>query len=364
MLLADLGAEVIKVETPGIGDYARMTPEEFGGLSVFEAVNRGKRGVAINYRRPRGRELLLRLAATCDIFIETFRPGAVAGWGLDYEAVRVAAPSIVYCSLSGYGQDGPYADRGGHDLNYLAIGGLLALNRAVGGPPIPPGVQIADMAGAMLAAVAVQAALVCKLRTGEGAYLDVSMLDAVLSWLAPMAGTLQAGWRKADQAPKEVAPLAGALPAYNVYAAADGKYLALSALEPHFWTAFCATAGCEELQGRRLDPSAIGEVAALFARRTRADWLALFAGVDACLEPVLDADEVATHPQVRHLGLVEPDGRFATPFRLVRDGSDPRQAPSVGEHTYAVLAELGLSKEEIARLAAEKVIAGPAPETP
>lgn len=356
-LLADLGADVIKIEAPGIGDYTRIVPADYGGPELFGAVNRGKWGVAINYRRPRGRDLILRLAATCDVFLETFRPGATSGWGLDYEAVSKAAPGIIYCSLSGYGQDGPYADRSGHDLNYLALGGLLALNRAGDGPPIPPGFQIADMAGAMLAALAIEAALLGRARTGEGAYLDVSMLDAVTSWLAPMAGTLKAAWRRTDQAPQVGAPLSGALPAYNVYVSSDGKYLALSALEPHFWGAFCKTAGCENLRGRRLDPSAIGEMSALFAQRTRSEWLTLFENVEACLEAVNDVDEVVANPQVRHRGLVDADGRFAPPFRFARDETRPVHAPALGEHTHAVLAALGLGEHEIAELAEAGIIA-------
>jgi alpha-methylacyl-CoA racemase len=188
-LLSDLGAEVIKIEPPLAGDYARLAPPEMGLGGLYEAVNGGKKSVALNYRNPRGRDIFLELARSADVVLEGFRPGAADRWGIGYQAVRDINPRIVYCSLSGYGQDGPYRDRAGHDLNYDAVGGALGLNApSGGGMPVPYGVPVADLSGGMLAAIAILSALVGRQNGGEGLYLDVSLLDGVLSWVAPMAG--------------------------------------------------------------------------------------------------------------------------------------------------------------------------------
>ena len=351
MLLADLGAEVVKIETPLAGDYARTVPPEFGGEAVFTAVNRNKKSVALNYRNPRGHEILLRLARESDVVMETFRPGAAQRWKIDYEALQTVNPRIVYCSLSGYGQDGPYASRAGHDLNYAAIGGLLALNGVAGGPPIPPGVPITDLAGGMLAAVAILAALVSRQRSGQGAYLDVAMLDATLAWIAPIASIL-AGL---GSNPRGQIPLAGRLPCYNVYETADGKFLALAALELHFWQAFCAAIGHSDLDGRRLDPDAIPQVALVLKERTREEWLAHFRDVDVCIEPVNTFDDVLRDPQVRHRGLVTQDRQIQSPFRFAAR-SDESPAPALGQHTHQVLKQTGLSDQEIQGLEATGVI--------
>ena len=351
MLLADLGAEVIKIESPIVGDYVRTISPEFGGEAIFAAVNRGKKSVAINYRNPRGRELFLRLAQKADVVMETFRPGAVRRWKIDYDAVRAINPRIVYCSLSGYGQSGPYVNRAGHDLNYIAIGGLLALHGAAGGPPLPPGVPMADLAGGMLAALAILAALVGRERSGQGAYLDVSMLDAAVSWMAPMTGAL-AGL---GQNPRGRMPLSGKLACYNVYETADGKFISLAALEPHFWTGFCAAVERDDLARRQFDPEAVPQVAAIFRQRTRQEWLERFRVVDVCVEPVNALDEMLLDPQVRHRGLVKETGQFASPFRFAAQ-NDESPAPTLGQHTRQTLTQAGIGEKEIQELQVARVI--------
>ncbi|HLF26179.1 MAG TPA: CaiB/BaiF CoA-transferase family protein [Anaerolineae bacterium] len=356
MLLADLGAEVIKIESPLIGDYARMVPAGFGGEALYAAVNRGKKSVGLNYRNPRGREVFLQLAREADVVIETFRPGAVRRWKIDYEAVQAVNPQVIYCSLSGYGQSGPYANRAGHDLNYIAIGGLLALNGALGGPPIPPGVQIADLAGGMLAAIAILATLVGRQRTGQGAYLDVAMLDAVVSWVGPMSGM----WLGAGKQPERgQMPLSGQLPCYNVYETADGQHITLGALEPHLWASFCEAVERRDLLARQLDPAAIAEVAALFRGRTRDEWLAHFREVDACVEAVNTLDELLHHPQVQQRGLVAeaagPGAQIGSPFRFGGESRAAR-APNLGEHTTELLNRVGLSDAEIQELETARVV--------
>jgi alpha-methylacyl-CoA racemase len=353
LLLADLGAEVIKIETLLVGDYAR-TIADFAGQALFEAVNRNKKSVAINYRNPRGKEILLQLAQTSDVMIETFRPGAVKRWGIDYEAMAQVNPRIVYCSLSGYGQAGPYTHRAGHDLNYLAISGLLALNGTAGGPPIPPGVQIADLSGGMLAAIAILATLVGRPSTGRGAFLDVAMIDAVASWAAPMAGVIQATSAN-GQDPRGRMPLSGGLPCYNVYETADGKFISLGALEPHFWTSFCNAIQRSDLFARQFDTTAIDELTQLFRQRTREEWLERLREADACVEPVKELDETLRDPHLRQRGLVTEQNTFSSPFRLAAQ-PDPAPAPALGQHTAEVLKRLGLSDQEIQELDAAGII--------
>ena len=353
LLLADLGAEVIKIETPLVGDYAR-TVADFGGPAMFEAVNRNKKSAAINYRNPRGRELLLQLARSSDVMIETFRPGAVKRWGIGHAAVGQVNPRIVYCSLSGYGQDGPYAHRAGHDLNYLALGGLLALNGVAGGPPIPPGVQIADLSGGMLAAVAILAALVGRQSTGRGTFLDVAMIDAVASWAAPMAGVIQATSAN-GQAPRGRTPLSGGLPCYNVYETADGKFISLGALEPHFWTSFCNAIQRSDLLARQFDTTATDELTQVFFRHTRDEWLECLREADVCVEPVKELDETLRDPHLRQRGLVTERNTLGSPFHFAAQ-SAPTPAPALGQHTLEVLKHLGLSDNEIQALETAGVV--------
>jgi crotonobetainyl-CoA:carnitine CoA-transferase CaiB-like acyl-CoA transferase len=355
LLLADLGAEVIKIETPLVGDYAR-TVTGFGGPAMFEAINRNKKSVAINYRHSRGKEILLQLARTADVMIETFRPGAVKRWGIDYEAVSLVNPRIVYCSLSGYGQDGPYVHRAGHDLNYLALGGLLAVNGTPGGPPIPPGVQIADLSGGMLAAIAILAALVGRSGTGQGTFLDVAMLDAVASWAAPMAGVIQATSAN-GQSPRGRMPLSGGLPCYNVYETADGRFISLGALEPHFWTAFCNAIRRSDLLPRQFDATAIGELTQLFGQHTRDEWLELLREADACIEPVKELDEALRDPHLLQRGLVTGHNTYGSPFRFAAR-PDSSAAPALGQHTCEILEQLGLDEREIRELEKAGIIKG------
>ena len=302
-MLADLGADVIKVETPLAGDYARIAPPELGFGGVFEAVNRGKRSIAVNYRLPRGRAVVLRLASTADVFLESSMPGQLARRGLGPVDVRAANPRLVYCSLSGYGQAGPYRDRPGHDLDYLAISGLLALLGPAGTRPVPPGVQIADLAGGSLAALEIVAALLRRERTGEGATLDVAILDAVVAWLAPLG----AGVATAGTAP---GALSGAFPCYGVYAAGDGAFLAVGALEPPFWVAFCRAVGREDLVPRQYDRTAVAVVAGILASRPRAAWLDIL-GDHACAAPVNAPREAELDPQIVARGLVVGEGTAA-----------------------------------------------------
>jgi crotonobetainyl-CoA:carnitine CoA-transferase CaiB-like acyl-CoA transferase len=360
-LLADAGAEVIKVEDTGAGDYARHMPPttDRGHGAVFDAVNRGKRSVALDLKAEGAREAFYRLAADADVVIESFRPGVAERLGVDEEAVREHSPRIVYCSLTGYGQEGPYADRVGHDLNYVGFAGLLDMTRAdPDSKPVVPGYQIGDMAGGLFAAFSVAGALLSReLGATDGEYVDVSMTDAVASFAQSIAPEALAG---ADPRPGETA-LTGAFPWYNVYEAKEGGYVTLGALEPRFWTAFCAAVDREDLIGEHMteDPAAREalreELEAIFAERTREEWEAELADVEAAVAPVNTPAEALSHPQIEARGLVEQPAD--APPRVgfpARSSAEPSSAggdvPGHGEHTERVLRAAGVDDDELAAL--------------
>jgi crotonobetainyl-CoA:carnitine CoA-transferase CaiB-like acyl-CoA transferase len=354
-LLADLGAEVIKIETPRLGDYSRIAPPEMGLGGMFEAVNRGKKSVAVNYRNPRGREIFLKLAATADVVLEGFKPGSVKKWKIDYAAVRAVKPDIIYCSLSGYGQEGPYRERAGHDLNYVAVGGALGLNARSGEAPVPYGVPVADLAGGMLAAIAVLGALVGRGQSGPGMFLDMALLDGVISWMTPLAGGAYFSGLSVSAASH---PLLGGLPCFNVYEAADGKYLTLAVIEPTFWADFCQRVARPDLLSRQFDRTIGGEVAAIFRQKPRAEWLELFTASEACVEAVNSFEEMLAHPQVQARGFVrEEDGKAVglnSPFVFTRREVLP--PPALGQHTREVLSEIGIDEAKGEELAERGVI--------
>ena len=355
MLLADLGAEVIKIETPGVGDYMRLIPpfvkdarsgEEVG--AAFLAVNRNKKSVGLNYRNKRGKEILLRLVRDADVVIETFRAGAAERWGIGYEAMRAINPRIVYCSLSGYGQTGPYKDRAGHDLNYIALAGLLTANGAAGGPPIPPMVQVADLSGGMLAVISILSAIVARAKTGTGQFLDVSLFDGALSW----AGTIIGGaFLSGSQIERGKMQLNGGMGCYNVYKTRDGKYLTLGAIEPHFWATFCKAVGRQDLIPLHQESSAIPQVAAIFKTRTLAEWLEFAETVEACIEPVNDFAQVFDNPQVKHRGLVQEINGMPQVGSVFVFAENPNLPPPFqGEHTREILQRAGVSDIELSEL--------------
>ncbi len=353
-LLADMGAEIIKVETPTAGDYARLAPPEMGLGGLFEAINQGKKSVAVNYRNARGRETFLKLVATADVVIESFRPGTAERMKIDYETLRTVKPDLIYCALSGYGQTGPFAKRAGHDLNYAAISGALSLNAAEGKPPQVYGLAVADLSGAMMAGMSILGALLNRQKTGEGAYLDAALLDGILAWMIPMAG---APFFSGVPVTGGTLPLQGGLACYNVYETADGKFISLGALEPTFWSDFCKVTRRNDLLTRQFDRAVKDEVAAVFKGKSLAAWLDAFSDTDGCVEPVLSFEEALTHPQVRARGYArEEKGRLAglnSPFAY--GSGEARPAPKLGEHTREILAEI-LSAEELDELSQAGII--------
>jgi len=347
LLLADHGADVIKVEDTGAGDYARADPPAFASL------NRGKRSIQLDLKSDGGRAAFLRLVADADVVIESFRPGVMDRLGVGYDVLREARPSLVYCAISGYGQDGPLAARAGHDLNYLARTGVLALSGEGDGPPVQASAQVADLAGgALMAAFGIMAAL----RSGAGQFVDISMADGALSLLAmPFAGMLAGG----DVPRRGELMLGGRLLCYRPYRAADG-WVSMGALEPKFWAAFCRGVGREDLVSHQFDApgsDAHREVEAVIAERTRAEWEAFNAEHDCCLEPALEPDEVVRDEQVVARGMVV-DGLLATPVRLSGTPADYARGgpPGLGEHTAEVLTEAGYDESEIDALKASGAV--------
>jgi crotonobetainyl-CoA:carnitine CoA-transferase CaiB-like acyl-CoA transferase len=341
-LLADMGADVIKVEEPGAGDYMRWTPPLVDGQStLFNALNRRKRSVTINLKAGPGRDVLLSLVDTADVLVEGNRPGVMDRLRLGWDVLHARNPRLVMCSITGYGQDGPYASRAGHDLNYMAIAGALGLNGERDGPPVPLSVQVADIGGGgVQPAVAILGALLAVQRGGEGLWIDASMTDATVGWLALAFAARDAGERVArgDQR------LAGRHACYRVYECKDGRYYSVGALEPKFWTTLCQALERPDLIEMQFseDLGVQAQLEEIFRSRTRDEWQQRLSPLDACCEPVLDLDEVPSHPQIA--------------ARRTLERARLGHAPSLGEHTAEVLAEVGIEGSQLEELKAAGAI--------
>jgi crotonobetainyl-CoA:carnitine CoA-transferase CaiB-like acyl-CoA transferase len=278
-LLRGLGARVIKVEPPN-GDALRYVPPMVDGIGAsFRAVNTGCQSIVINLKDPAGVDLLRQMVTQVDILVESFRPGVLDKLGLGAEALLTLNPRLIYCAITGYGQTGSHRDQAGHDLNYLARAGVLGAFGPPNAPPLVPGVQIADIGGgSQPAVIQILAALLERGKTGKGRVLDISIADQVAVF-----GVL--GMHEARGA----GMLTGAAPCYRCYETADGEYVAFGALEPRFFAAFCEAAARPDLLPLQYDPSAVGIFEALFRSKTQEEWVAVLAGVDACVEPVVPA---------------------------------------------------------------------------
>ena len=352
LLLADMGADVIKVEEPGAGDYMRWTPPLVGGQSaLFNAINRNKRSVTLNLKSDAGRDLLLRLVDGADVLVEGNRPGVMDRLGLGWDTLHARNERLVMCSITGYGQDGPFASRAGHDLNYMATAGALGLNGEREGPPVPLSVQVADIGGGGLQpAVAILGALVGVQRGGEARWIDASMTDGAVSWLA-MAFATHAGGEGVARGEQR---LSGRFACYRVYACKDGGYFSVAALEPKFWSALCDALERPDLVDLQFSDDGAVHMALeeIFASRSRIEWQRKLSALDACCEPVLNLDEVRSHPQVMARRLIETRelGVAVRPAIPLSEGWSRRDAPRLGEHTAEVLAELGIEGAQLEEL--------------
>jgi len=385
LLLADFGAEVLKVEDTGMGDYVRWSAPFYEGAhesarsALFLALNRNKRSIRLDLKQDQGRAALLALVRDHDVVLESFRPGVLDRLGVGYEQMREVNPGIVFCAISGYGQDGPKRDASGHDMNYLGLIGLLGLTGERGGPPVQAAGQIADLGGgALMAAFGIMAALrerdgaPGRPGSGEGQFVDVSMSDGALSWLAMVAGAYFADGNVPHRGDL---PLAGSLVCYRPYECADG-WVSLGALEPKFWQAFCRGVEREDLIPRQFEgpgSEAHTAVREIFAARTREQWEQFARNHDCCLEPVLELDEALASQLVRERGMVveieqpgceAPVRQLGLPVKLSRTPGDHARlpGPALGEHTETVLLEAGYSLAQVEELLSSGAAAGPAHE--
>ncbi len=364
MHLADMGADVIKIEDTGAGDYARTMGRMREGMTeLFRLINRNKRALRLDLKAAAGRDVFLRLAKDADVIVEGFRPGVMDKLGVSYAAINAINPRIVYCSITGYGQDGPYALRAGHDINYIGYAGVGEQIGAEGGAPVVPNFQIADLLGGTLTpAMGILAALVDARTSGKGRHVDVAMADAVLAHAVfPLVGLLDQG----HSPERGTQMLSGGLPCYNVYATSDSRHMAVGALEPKFWHTLCDALGCPELKAEHFvfgsrAASVKAHLAEIFGAQSQAHWTEKLAHLDCCVSPILTIEESLQNEQFRARGMVaEENGapRVALPVKFSEfEFAIERPAPQPGEHSDEVLREAGYGESEIAALRSGGII--------
>lgn len=367
MLLGDMGADILLVEAPSsklpAGGFSMPRPggPEAARMAAYNSMGRNKRSLVLNLREDEARQIFYKLAADADVVLEGFRPGVVKRLGVDYETLRKINDKIVYCSLSGYGQDGPYVGLVGHDINYISIGGALGMIGWPGAPPAIPMNIIADFAGGGLhAAYGILLALMARDRTKKGQYVDIAMSDGVLQLLSSMTSQYFSSGVVPERG---TTMLNGSLPNYGVYECGDGKWISLGSLEPHFFANLCRVMGKEEWTPRQSDTSLFGEMrdhfATQFRSKPRAEWFRIMSETDICVAPVYTIDEALADPHNLHRKMVvEVDapgvGKVKQIGISVKLSETPGQvrfvASQPGQHTDEVLTSLGYSAAGIATL--------------
>lgn len=366
-VLADFGANIIKIEGLG-GDLARVLGTKIKKESgPFMMLNRNKRSAVLNLKEVKGRDVFFRLIKQADVVIEGFRPGVMDKLGLGYEEAAKINERIIYCSISGYGQTGPYRDRPGHDINYISIAGILGNTGIEGSKPIIPGGQIADITGGLLGVVGIMFALWTREKTKKGQYIDIAMMDSAVAWLPLVLGDYLS--RKTE--PKRGQELLnGGYACYNVYETSDNRYMSLGALEVHFWETFCREIGQESFIAKQFaskptQAEMTAKIQEVFSRKTQEEWTVFFQDKNVPCEPVLSLEGVFSHPQVLDRDMVldvnhRTEGKIkqlGIPIKLsMTPGQIRMPAPRLGEHTEEILKEFGLTTEEIGQLKDEKII--------
>ena len=360
MVLADLGADVLMIEAPkGTTSHIPWShSQDPDRANALDPLRRNKRSLVLNLKDPRGQDIFKKLVATVDVVVEGFRPGVMKRLGADYGTLAALNPRVILCSVTGYGQSGPYADRVGHDINYISIAGMLG---AIGWPGTPPAIPLnvlADFAGGGLhGAMAVMAALIARQTTGRGQHVDVAMTDGVMYLMATWFRNVFAGEKPPERGQTL---LSGVVPQYNVYETKDGKWLSLGALETKFWENLCTVMETPQFAQRPMDPAMFPEAhrifAAKFKTKPRDAWIEILTRVEICAAPVYDLAEAAQDPHNIARGMVvELNDPTAGPIRQVgigpkfsdTPGAVRRLAPKEGEHTVSVLTGLGYTPEEV-----------------
>lgn len=371
--LADMGAEVIKVENPRLGDMTRylttkVSKGDFAEAGAFLQLNRNKKSITVNIKREGGRDVIMRLLKDADILLEGFRPDTLNELGIGYEQLKEKFPRLIYCAISGYGATGHYKEHAGHDANYIARSGLLSLNGVKGGPPVVPGFQVADIAGGTLTALAaILAALYAREKTGKGQFIDVSMQDGATPFLSLLLGDYIATGKEPERGNDM---LSGMLPNYKIYETKDGKYVMLAALEEKFFQTFLRQIEREDiLKNMSRDEAgfnaATTELEKIFKSKTYSEWAPLFENPDSCFSGLSSLGEVLKDKHLRERGTVlEIDhpklGKvpvIGSPFHFSETPVSYRLAPpEMGQHTEDVLKSAGFSAAEIEQLKKDKCV--------
>lgn len=363
LMMADYGAEVIKIEEPDKGDYIRWREPAIEGIGARHlTINRNKKSIELNLKTEVGKEIFKKMAANADVIIESFRPDVMKRLGLGYDEISKLNEGIIYCSLTGYGQTGPYRKLPGHDINYIGYSGILGLIGEKDGKPVVPGVQIADIGGgALMALSGICMALIHKERTGRGQYIDVSMMDGAVTWLYAAASDYFASGKTPERGKNR---LDGHYAFYNVYETRDEKYITVGASELKFWKKICELIGKPEWIELHEGTDEIQErlkkdLSVLFKQKDQKEWLALLAMEETCVGPVNDIDQIFNDPHIIERELFSHmnhpvAGRIKQMGFPIKFSSTPGKiyssSPILGEHTEEILLQLGYSKERIEQI--------------
>lgn len=368
MMMADFGARAIKIERPGSGDLMRDYLPRYPAYSGnFATLNRNKESLTLNLKSEKGRSIFEKLVGRSDVLIEGFRPGVMDRLGFGYEALSRVNSGLIYCSISGFGQQSPHIDVAGHDINYIGLNGILDLAGKKDGPPTVPGILVADIGGGALPAfIGILLALLGRNKTGKGQFIDISMMDCSFLWLYHAAGT----YFTSGETPSRGCELTnGGSARYQVYVTGDGRYLAVGALEDHFWSNLCDILEIDDARIRLHDREnaelAIGVLAEKFKMKTSQEWAEVFEGADACCSLIRDFKEAVADPHFQVRGLIQtisgPDGKpqtiLANPVKLSDSPPEIRHAaPLLGQQSQKILEELGFSESDYRLFSEQGVI--------
>ncbi|WP_236035074.1 CaiB/BaiF CoA transferase family protein [Alkalihalobacterium elongatum] len=361
--LADFGAEVIKVEEPHVGDYARWEEPKVGKESaIFSSLNRNKKSVTLNLKTNESKEVFIELIKTADVLVESFRPGVMDRLGLGYKELSEINPKLIYCAITGFGQTGPYAKLPGHDINYLSYAGLLELQGELNQKPALSSVQIADIGGgSLMAAIGILIAIINRGKSGKGQFVDISMLDGAVSWLQTI---LPNYFVNKEKPVRGELTLSGGKACYEVYETADQRYLSVGALEPKFWKEFCIGIEREDLidlldapQNKQNEMKV--EIGEIILQKPLNEWIKIFEKLDTCVAPLLNFEELITNPQINERRMIEefigPSGEvikhIGIPIKLSdTPGEIYSKAPELGQHNEEIFKKIGYTKEQIEKL--------------